>query len=264
MANMLSQFLIGGGNLTPNDTTELVPNDAIGSSLNRWMGRGRQIPFGMSPDQFRLFAPRYEEFRRRMTGRPGQERAVLAEMGFTGAGNNQPPPTQTPPPSPPPVTPPAPPTTRNVTTIPYGADGTAGQPPPETGGGTGAAGALGGFADLFSTPPPTTTPPPVADIPPTTPPPNPPRTTTADTGGIGDWTTTVTSAPNPMWADIGRGLRNYGQSEGGPDGRVNPISQGLLAGLGAPLPPPQLGWLSNPLDSQRRSPRMTRYTGMFG
>lgn len=240
MANLLGQFLASGGNLTPDDINPSNRDD-IESALVRWLGRGRRMPYGMDEAQFR-------EYVRQLRARPGQQNAILAEMGLAGA-NRQPPVMPLPPPVTPPPTATPPPNDfqwemansgRNPATMPRTRTVQTFTPPPET-------------------------PPPTMETPPPAP---PPTTTTADTSGIGPWTTTTAVEPNPLWADIGLGLRSYGNSQPDPaEGRINPISQGLLAGLGPPAPPSPVSWLSNPLDP-RRSPRgreTPRYSsGIFG
>jgi hypothetical protein len=64
------------------------------------------------------------------------------------------------------------------------------------------------------------------------------------------WETTTQPTSNPYVDAIAGNLANFEPAV------ARPVSMGLLAGMGPPLPPPSPSWLSNPL--QQRQPGMRR------
>lgn len=96
---------------------------------------------------------------------------------------------------------------------------------------------------IFDVPSTSTTRPPQTPSTPQTPP------------SIGPWQTTVQPEPPPANRDTGLfGAMSRFEPE---QGRANPTAMGLLAGMPPPMPMPAAGWLSNPLQQQRR-PGMPR------
>ena len=226
MAN-LSQFLASGGTLTPDDMNFGPTDDVISRRLGRWRARGRQVPFGMNDAQFR-------EYVRRVRERPGQENAILAEMGLAGTMQ---------------------PTARTVRTLPISPDAPPTAAPPTFEWEQ----HMGGFNPNAATAPPS---PVVADLtppaplpPPLTPPPTP--TPPERTAGVPPFPEgTVRREPTTNTPNY-----NY-LADAIPESATVPrvVNPGLLAGLGPPLPPPSASWLSNPLEQRRPRP-MRR---MFG
>jgi hypothetical protein len=74
---------------------------------------------------------------------------------------------------------------------------------------------------------------------------------------IGPWATATTPATNSdIQRAVGNALANYRAT----DPRMNPTAAALL-NAPPPMPAPPAAWLFN---QQNQSPRMRRYTGMFG
>lgn len=276
MANLLSQFLIGGGRPDIDALGEAISLGESGSRGGDYMARGPRTRTGaraygryqvletnigpwterwygrrLTPEEFRrnreaqdaVFQGQFGEY----VNRYGPERAARAWYGGPRAVDN--------------------PTWRDLTnprapTVgEYGRRFTAayrpGQTPPPTvtppTPETGSPDQFLGIGNPTNAPPPTTEPPPI------TPPPNPTRDVPPFSEGVVRREPPPTNtAPNY----IGNAL-----AEAIPESATVPRvldQRGLLAGM-PPQPQPPVGWLAgfNPLERRQPQPR-PRFTGLFG